>query len=114
MLFEIITAAVIAALIGLYVYETVRLEKRVNHAFDQNAKMVALLIELEKKIDSIDQSTGADVHQLRTEFNMFKADYGDAAIEEMRQAAKREKAWADGISEIMSYGARYQGRGDTE
>lgn len=110
MIYDFILLGISVILYGLFFY----LYYRQNKAFDQIAKVVAELIENDKKIDAVDESTGADIYQLRTEFNMFKADYGDAAIEEMRQAAKREKAWADGISEIMSYGARYQGRGDTE
>ena len=41
----------------------------------------------------------------------FKDDYGDAAIEEMRESARREKAWADGIDNIMSFGPNVYGSG---
>lgn len=112
-MFDIISMAIAAILIGLYVYESIRLEKRINLAFDQNARLAANQIELEKKIDAIDESTGADIFKLRQEFDEFKTDYGEAAVDEMRQAAKREKAWADGITSIMSYGARYQGGGNS-
>lgn len=101
----------IIILIGLLGIEITRLEKRINLAFDQTARLAASLIEIDKKLDSIDESTGADIYQLRKEFDEFKTDYGEAAIEQLRQAARSEKAWADGVSNIMSYGARYQGGG---
>lgn len=107
MIFEILTTAAVSILIGLYAH----LYIRQNKAFDQIAKVVAGLIENDKKIDAIDESTGADIFKLRQEFTEFKTDYGEAAIEQMREAARSEKAWADGVNSIMSYGARFQGGG---
>lgn len=107
MIFTIIEAAVICVLLGFNVY----LYSRQNRAFDQIAKAVAALIENDKKIDKVDQATGADIYKLRKEFEEFKEDYGEAAIEQMREAARSEKAWADGVNSIMSYGARFQGGG---
>jgi len=112
-MFDTIQMAAAIVLLGLMGVEIARLEKKIIHLFEQNARLAANQIEIEKKIDAVDESTGADIYQLRTEFHEFKTDYGEAAIDEMRQAAKREKAWADGISSIMSYGARYQGGGNT-
>lgn len=110
-MFDYIQMIAIIVLLGLMGIELTRLERRINLAFDQNARLAASLIELEKKIDTIDESTGADIFKLRQEFNEFKTDYGEAAVEQLRQAAKSEKAWADGVNSIMSYGARYQGGG---
>ena len=107
MIFDILTTAAISILIGICVY----LYIRQNRAFDQIAKTVAALIENDKKIDKVDQATGADIYKLRKEFEEFKEDYGEAAIEQMREAARSEKAWADGVNSIMSYGARFQGGG---
>ncbi len=110
MIFTIIEAVVICVLIGLNAY----LYDRQNKAFDQIARTVAGLIENDKKIDAVDQSTGADIYQLRKDFEQFKTDYGEAAIEQMREAARSEKAWADGVNSIMSYGARFQGGGNAK
>lgn len=101
----------IIVLIGLLSVEIIRLERRINHLFEQNARLAANQIEIDKKVDGIDMSTGIDIHALRKEFDEFKTDYGEAAIEQMRQAARSEKAWADGVNSIMSYGARFQGGG---
>ena len=101
-------AVFILASVCVWLYE------RQNKAFDQIARTVASLIENDKKIDAVDQSTGADIYQLRKDFEQFKTDYGEAAIEQMREAARSEKAWADGVNSIMSYGARYQGGGNAK
>ena len=108
MVYDIIEAATIGILIGLFYW----LYVRQNKAFDQIARVVTALIENDKKIDAINESTGADVFLLRKEFEEFKVDYGEAAVEQMRQAARSEKAWADGVNSIMSYGARLQERGN--
>lgn len=106
-----IAAAIV--LLGLMGVEIARLEKKIIHLFEQNARLAANQIEIDKKIDAVDESTGADIFKLRKELTDFRNEYGDAAIEEMREAARSEKAWADGVNGIMSYGARFQVRGDT-
>lgn len=111
MLLEYIEMVATIVYIGLTAYALIRLNTRQNLAFEQIARLAANFIELEKKIDAIDESTGADIYKLKQEFEEFKTDYGEAAIEQMRQAAKSEKAWADGVNSIMSYGARFQGGG---
>lgn len=110
-MFDYIEAICIVVLICVLSFELNRLEKRINLLFEQNARLAANQIELEKKMDAIDESTGADIFKLRQEFTDFKTDYGEAAIEQMREAARSEKAWADGVNSIMSYGARFQGGG---
>ena len=110
-MFDYIEMICIIVIIGLIAIELTRLESRINLLFEQNARLAANQIELEKKIDAIDESTGADIYKLRQEFTEFKTDYGEAAIEQMREAARSEKAWADGVNSIMSYGARFQGGG---
>ena len=107
MLFDIVSLAIIAILIGIVIY----LYFRQNKAFDQISKLVIELVKNDKKIEAIEQSTGSDIFLLRKEFEKFKTDYGEAAIEEMRQAARSEKAWADGVNSIMGYGAALQERG---
>ena len=107
MIYDFILLGISVILYGLFYY----LYNRQNRAFDQLARLAAGLIENDKKIDAIDESTGADIFKLRQEFTEFKTDYGEAAIEQMREAARSEKAWADGVNSIMSYGARFQGGG---
>lgn len=70
--------------------------------------------ELDKKIEQVDQSCGRSLFKMKKEFDEFKADYGEAAIEEMREAAKSEKAWRDGVQNIMTFGNQFQGRGDNK
>lgn len=110
-MFDYIEMICIIVLICVLSFELNRLEKRISLLFEQNARLAANQIELEKKMDAIDESTGADIFKLRQEFTDFKTDYGEAAIEQMREAARSEKAWADGVNSIMSYGARFQGGG---
>ena len=110
-MFDYIEMICIIVLIGLISIELARLEKRINLLFEQNARLAANQIEIDKKIDAVDESTGTDIYQLREELRDFKTDYGEAAIEQMREAARSEKAWADGVNSIMSYGARFQGGG---
>ena len=81
----------IIVLIGLISIGLARLEKRINLLFEQNARLAANQIELEKKMDAIDESTGADIFKLRQEFTDFKTDYGEAAIEQMREAQDQRK-----------------------
>lgn len=86
-------------------------------ADDQQGQIINLALkvkELEDTVNRVDESTGMSLHELGLQFETFKNLYGEAAIEEKREAAKAEKAWADGINSIMSYGARFQDRGDTK
>ena len=63
-------------------------------------------------VNNMDAATGKDIYALRHDLDQFKQDFGDAAIEEMREAAKSEKAWRDGVQNIMTFGNQFQGRGD--
>ena len=109
MTYNILTLALIVALCLIDIHLFARYRKAIAHI----ARLASEFVKLDTKVDTIDKNTGTDVFRLRKEFEEFKRDYGDAAIEEMRQNAKREKAWAEGIDSIMSYGARYQERGDS-
>ena len=75
--------------------------------------------DVEQLANRVDESTGASLHtfqgdlnDFRKEFTEFKEEYGDAAVEEMKESAKAQKAWADGLNNIMSFGADLHGRGD--
>ena len=104
MIYDITMLGLGVALCLICIYLGVRQKKLIR----QMGNLALELVKLDTKVDSIDKATGADVFKLRRELEEFKTDYGEAAIEEMRQSAKREKAWADGVNSIMSYGARYQ------
>ena len=95
--------------------------RKMNHALDKLATAALKISELKSFVNQIDDSNGQSLHlmgkrlqELEDKFKEFKTDYGEAALEEMREAAKAEKAWADGVTGIMSYGARFQGRGDNK
>ena len=75
-------------------------------------KVAMKVADLEMTVNRVDESTGAEIHRLREEFLLFRQDYGDAAIDQMREEAKAQKAWADGLNDIMSFGANLHGRGD--
>ena len=81
---------------------------------DRLAALSASMRELSKRVDRVDDSTGAEIYKLKKDFHDFKTDYGDAAIEEMKESAKAQKAFADGLGSIMNYGANLYGRGDSK
>ena len=84
----------------------------IHKLIDRVANLAMKVRELEETIDEVDKSTGADIHRLAKDLEDFRADYGDAAIEEMKESAKAQKAWADGLNNIMSYGASLHGGGN--
>lgn len=69
--------------------------------------------EVEDLANRVDESTGVELHKLQQAFAEYRTEYGDAEIDEMKQAAKAQKAWADGLNNIMSFGADHYGRGDS-
>ena len=86
--------------------------KKLEHAENRIIKCAIRIQELEVLVDRIDKSTGQDIHELRREFLEFRTDYGDAAIEEIKESANAQKTFADGLNSILSYGADLYGRGD--
>lgn len=90
------------------------LKKQLDKLEDRITKTHLKLFELEDTIKRVDESTGEDIHRLGTEFQEFRNTYGEAAVEEKRQAAKAEKAWAEGVQNIMNYGTQLYGRGGTK
>ncbi len=89
-------------------------ERRINKLEELGAKLAVKCKDLTEEIQRVDESNGVSLNMLGKELKDFRRDYGEAAIEEMRENARREKAWADGINNIMAYGAGLHGRGDTE
>lgn len=108
MIFEILfTVAIIAILCVVLVFV-----KKQKETAERLIKLAMKVAELDVTINRVDESTGTEIHNIREEIDAFNRMYGEAAIEEKRQAAKAEKAWADGLNSIMSYGASHYGRGD--
>ena len=108
MIFDIILALLVAGLLVFVWYQHRELEKLKHQVIH-----IALNVnEVSDRVNRVDDTTGKAIFDLTQKFNEFNKLYGEAAIEEKREAAKAEKAWAEGISNIMSFGARFQGRGD--
>lgn len=110
MIFDIVISFCMASAIVAIAF----LLKRQDTLIGRIASLALKVNDLENYIDRVDKSLGTEMNRLGKEFAEFRELYGDAAVEELRESAKREKAWANGINAIMSYGAHFQGRGDTE
>ena len=115
MIYEIILLGVMAIVFAMCAYDAVQ-QKKALHRLTKVALKVA---ELEEQIKAVDYTTGVAIHNsdlkikgIHDELKQFKTDYGEAAIDELRQRERKEKAWADGIDSIMSYGTHFQGGGN--
>lgn len=108
MIATVIFSVCIVALAVIEVLQIRRLDKVVSRL----SKMALKVHEIEKTVNSIDQSTGKSIFMLQTELRTFKEEFGDAAIEEMKKTAEAQKAFADGLNNIMEFGADLYGRGD--
>ena len=89
------------------------LAKKYDKLLDCITNMSLRVREVEDLANRVDESTGAILHNFQKEFNDFREAYGDAAIEEMKESARAQKAWAEGLNNIMSFGADLHGRGDS-
>ncbi len=107
--FAVIQVFLVFAIILQWVY----VEKKLETLRRQDISLATNYKALEDLIERVDNSLGRDVSELRQELTTFENDFGEAAIEEKRQAAKAEKAWADGVNSIMSYGTHLQGGGNS-
>ena len=103
----------LCGLIGLLFVWVVVLTNKYQKTLDCLTHMSLRVHEVEDLANRVDESTGAILHNFQKEFNDFKEEYGDAAIEEMKESAKAQKAWAEGLNNIMSFGADLHGRGDS-
>ena len=106
----ILLCVTVAFLIGAVAYLYHEVDKLLHQVINAAMKIA----ELEDRIDNVDDSTGIAIHELSQKFENFNTLYGEAAIEEKREAARAEKAWADGVNSIMSYGTQLHGRGDSK
>ena len=115
MIFDITSLVLIAALaafsIVMYLKYTKILDKLGKLALKES-DLVLKVSELEDLVTRVEEKTGQTIYRLDTKFKQFEQEFGDAAIEEKREAARAEKAWADGLNSIMSYGANLHGGGN--
>jgi hypothetical protein len=116
MIIEILLYALVVML-GGYV---VNLTMKYNKVLDRLSFLALRVKEVEDLTNRVDESTGASLrifqgslNDLHKQFAAFKTEYGDAAVEEMKESAKAQKAWSDGLNNIMSFGADLYGRGDS-
>jgi len=116
MIIEILLCALFA---GLFIYVGL-LTRKFSEILDRLSFLALSVKEAEDLANRVDESTGAMLHtfqgnlnDLHKQFNEFKTEYGDAAIEEMKESAKAQKAFADGLNNVMSFGADLYGRGDS-
>lgn len=108
MVFDILILAACLIMVVMIVFDA----KKQDKTYDRLAKLAMKVAELEDTIHMVDESTGRDLHALRDELRDYQSLYGEAAVEAERQKARAEKAWADGVNSIMSYGAQYQRKDD--
>lgn len=110
MIIDISMFLILGVLTGVVAY----LSKRLAKAEKQIINLALRVTDIGDLANKVDRSTGTALYELKKEFKEFKADYGDAAIEEMKESAKAQKAFADGLGSIMNYGANLYGRGDAK
>ena len=106
MIFDILITILVVAVGALIVVCIVKQDKNDRHII----KLALKVAELEDLVHRVDESTGVDINRLEKDLRDFRESYGEAAVEEIRQRVKREKAWAEGIDNIMSFGAQYQSK----
>ena len=109
----ITTVILSVCIVALAVIEVIQI-RRLDKVVSRLSKMALKVHEIEKTVNSIDQSTGKSIFMLQTELRTFKEEFGDAAIEEMKKTAEAQKAFADGLNNIMEFGADLYGRGDSK
>ena len=114
----IIDIALCVLFVGLFIYVGL-LTRKFSEILDRLSFLGLRVKEVEYLANRVDESTGAALHTFQSdlsefgkEFTTFREEYGDAAVEEMKETAKAQKAWADGLNNIMSFGADLHGRGD--
>ena len=115
----IIEIVLCALFVGLFIYVGL-LTRKFSEILDRLSFLALSVKEAEDLANRVDESTGAMLHtfqgnlnDLHKQFNEFKTEYGDAAIEEMKESAKAQKTFADGLNNVMSFGADLYGRGDS-
>ena len=85
---------------------------KITKAEDHIIKLAMKVADLEDTIRRVDESTGAELNRIGRELKDYQSLYGEAAVEEIRESARAQKAWADGVNSIMNFGAQYQSKGE--
>ena len=88
------------------------LVRKIPKTEDHIIKLAMKVAELEDAIRRVDESTGMELNRIGRELKDYQSLYGEAAVEEMRESARAQKAWADGVNSIMNFGAQYQSKGE--
>ena len=107
----VLIAGLFAGIIGSMWYMFWHVVKDINRHEDLIIRLAKKLADTKEDIANVDQSTGVEIHRLEQTLKSFREEYGDAAIDAQREAARAEKAWADGVNAIMSYGPGHYDRG---
>ena len=108
MILDILIIGVNVAVLVLAIMLAMKLTKAEDHII----KLAMKVAELEDTIRRVDESTGAELNRIGRELKDYQSLYGEAAVEEMRESARAQKAWADGVNSIMNFGAQYQSKGE--
>ena len=108
MILDILIIGVNVAVLALAITLAMKLTKAEDHII----KLAMKVAELEDTIRRVDESTGAELNRLGRELKDYQSLYGEAAVEEIRESARAQKAWADGVNSIMNYGAQFQSKGE--
>lgn len=110
MVFNIVFSILIGGLIGANVY----MFRKLRRMTDRMAHLALKVKDNHDFVDRVDKSTGKALNDLRREMDEFKDLYGEATAEEIRESAKAQKAWADGLNSIVQFGASHYGGGNSE
>jgi hypothetical protein len=108
MILDILIIGVNVAILVLAITLAMKLTKAEDHII----KLAMKVAELEDTIRRVDESTGAELNRIGRELKDYQSLYGEAAVEEIRESARAQKAWADGVNSIMNFGAQYQSKGE--
>lgn len=79
------------------------LTNKIDRIENQNVNLAQRLADAYEEISRVDESCGVEMHRVETKLDEFLQDHGEAMVEELRQAAKAEKAWTEGVNSILSY-----------
>ena len=108
MIFDVLVLIGMAIMVVLIVWDAKKQDKSQDHII----KLAMKVAELEDTIRRVDESTGAELNRIGRELKDYQSLYGEAAVEEIRESARAQKAWADGVNSIMNFGAQYQSKGE--
>ena len=103
----------LCVLVAILFVWVVILTRKYDKTLDMLSNLALRTREVENLSHRVDESMGATMYKLEREFDQFKELYGDAAVEEMKESARAQKAFADGLNDIVSFGANLYGRGDS-